>query len=65
MERNADTRRKIELGGLVIKAGLATEEAAVLLGMLASGARVLNGPSAMDSRRRWKEIGDRLFASAP
>ena len=64
-ERKADTRRKIQLGGLVIKAGLAAEDAAVLLGMLASGAKVLNGPSATDSRRRWKEIGDRLFGSGP
>jgi hypothetical protein len=64
-ERRADTRRKIQLGGLVIKAGIAAEDAAVLLGMLASGAKVLKGPNAADSRRRWKEIGDRLFGSGP
>ncbi|HVN27024.1 MAG TPA: conjugal transfer protein TraD [Candidatus Binataceae bacterium] len=64
-ERKADTRRKIQLGGLVIKAGLAAEDAVVLLGMLASGARVLKGPLAADSRRRWKEIGERLFGSGP
>jgi hypothetical protein len=34
------------LGGLIVKAGLATEESAVLLGMLTAGARVLKGPSA-------------------
>jgi hypothetical protein len=33
-ERKAETRRKIQLGGLIIKAGLAAEEPAVLLGML-------------------------------
>src|SRR5262245_54420425 len=64
-ERKADTRRKIQLGGLIVKAGLATEEPSVLLGMLTAGARVLRGPSALDSRRRWKEIGDRAFGSNP
>lgn len=64
-ECKADTRRKIQLGGLVMKVGLAAEDAAVLLGMLGSGARVLRGPNAADSRRRWKEIGDRLFGSGP
>jgi hypothetical protein len=62
-ERKADTRRKIQLGGLVIKAGLDCEEPAVLLGMLTAGARVLNAPNAMESRRRWKELGDRAFGS--
>jgi len=61
--RKTDTRRKIQLGGLIIKAGLASEEPAVLLGMLTAGARVLNSPNAMESRRRWKEIGDRAFES--
>jgi hypothetical protein len=45
-ERKADARRKIQLGGLISKAGLAFEEPAVLLGMLTAGARVLKGPSA-------------------
>jgi hypothetical protein len=60
-ERKADTRRKIQLGGLIVKAGLAAEEPAVLLGMLTAGASVLKGPSALDSRRRWKKIGDNAF----
>jgi len=51
------------LGGLIIKAGLAPEEPAVLLGMLTAGARVLNSSNAMESRRRWKELGDRAFGS--
>src|SRR5215470_16785006 len=41
VERKADTRRKIQLGGLIVKAGLAGEEPAVLLGMLIAGARCL------------------------
>ena len=63
-ERKTDTRRKIQFGGLIIKAGLASEEPAVLLGMLTAGARVLNTPNALESRRRWKELGNRAFGSA-
>ena len=44
-ERKLDTRRKIQFGGLVIKAGLGAEELAVILGILTAAARVLNGPS--------------------
>jgi hypothetical protein len=60
-ERRRDTRRKIQLGGLVIKAGLAGEEPAVILGLLAAAKRVLSGGHAADSRRRWKELGDQAF----
>jgi hypothetical protein len=63
-ERKTDTRRKIQLGGLIIKAGLASEEPAILLGMLTGGAKALNAPNAVESRRRWKELGDRAFGSA-
>jgi hypothetical protein len=65
VERKADTRRKIQLGGLIVKAGLAAEEPAVLLGMLIAGARVLRNPSAPDSRKHWREIGDRAFGLGP
>ena len=57
-ERRRDTRRKIQLGGLIIKAGLAEEEPAVILGLLAAAKRVLSGPHAADSRRRWKDFGN-------
>jgi conjugative transfer protein TraD len=60
-ERRLDTRHKIQLGGLVIKAGLADEEPAVILGLLAAAKRVLSGQHADDSRRRWKELGDQAF----
>jgi len=60
-DRRRDTRRKIQLGGLVIKAGLAEEEPAVILGLLAAARRVLNGKHADESRRRWKELGDQAF----
>jgi len=60
-DRRRDTRRKIQLGGLVIKAGLAEEEPAVILGLLAAARRVLNGTHADESRSRWKELGDQAF----
>ena len=60
-ERRQDTRRKIQLGGLVIKAGLADEQPAVILGLLTAAKRVLSGQNAADSRRRWKELGDKAF----
>jgi hypothetical protein len=59
--RRLDTRHKIQLGGLVVKAGLDAEEAAVLLGILIAAKRVLSGTHAADSRRRWKELGDQAF----
>ena len=60
-DRRLDTRRKIQLGGLVIKAGLADEEPAVILGLLTAAKRALSGENADSSRRRWKEIGDNAF----
>jgi hypothetical protein len=60
-ERRRDTRHKIQLGGLVIKAGLAGEEPAVLLGLLEAARRVLSGTHAANSRQRWKELGDQAF----
>ncbi|WP_292066032.1 type IV conjugative transfer system coupling protein TraD [Mesorhizobium sp.] len=37
--RKKDTREKIELGGLIVKAGLRFEKRALLLGMLIDGGR--------------------------
>ena len=65
MERTAQTQRTFRLGGLIVKAGLAEEEPAVLLGMLTAGARVLDGRNAEESRRRWKELGGRVLESGP
>jgi hypothetical protein len=60
-ERKLDTRRKIAMGGLVIKARLDREEPSVLLGMLMSAARVLSSPNADDYRKHWRERGDAAF----
>ena len=42
--RKADTRNKIQLGGLIVKAGLAEEPAAVLLGLLLEAAERFPAP---------------------
>lgn len=60
-ERKLETRRKIAMGGLVIKARLDREEPAVLLGILISAARVLSSPNADDYRKRWHDRGDAAF----
>ena len=65
LQRTAETRRTYQLGSLIVKAGLAGEEPAVLLGMLMAGARVLRAPSAVESRRRWKELGEQMLGLAP
>ena len=60
-QRRQDTRRKIALGGLVIKAGLEHEEPAVILGALVSAARVLAAANGDENRTRWRERGDLAF----
>lgn len=60
--RQEDTRRKIQLGGLVIKAGMADHPPAVLLGALALAANALAGPNAQAIRERFAAAGDALFA---
>jgi hypothetical protein len=61
-ERKLDTRRKIQFGGLVIKAGLDNEDLAVVLGVLTAAARVLKGPNGEQSRQGWRELGDKAFS---
>ena len=60
-QRRQDTRRKIALGGLVIKAGLEHEEPAVILGALVSAAKVLAAANGEENRARWRERGDLAF----
>ncbi len=59
--RKQDTRTKIQLGGLVIKAGLAEEETAVILGALIVAAETMAGPEGEAARRRFRRVGDRAF----
>lgn len=60
--RKADTYKKIQLGGLVIKAGLKGEEPAIVLGALAEARRSID--TDPQARARYKALGDALFARA-
>ena len=48
--RKKDTREKIELGGLIVKAGLRYEKRALLLGMLLDAALRIKGDEGERSR---------------
>lgn len=55
--RKADTRRKIQLGGLMVKAGLEEEPSNVLLGLLCDAKN--NLPR---EKERWRQLGDQEFS---
>ena len=57
--RKADTFRKIQLGGLVIKAGISAEEPAVILGALIDALEDL--ACDPNTRVRYKALGDACF----
>ena len=48
--RKKDAREKIELGGLIVKAGLRYEKRALLLGLLIDASRRIKGDDAEKSR---------------
>lgn len=48
--RKKDTREKIGLGGLIVKAGLRYEKRALLLGMLIDARRRIKGDETEKSR---------------
>jgi hypothetical protein len=48
--RKKDTREKIELGGLIVKAGLRYEKRALLLGLLIDAAKRLHNDEGEQSR---------------
>lgn len=58
-ERKADTRRKIQLGGLVIKANIADEAAAVILGILIDAAQEMGANEQL--KETYRAIGDAAF----
>jgi hypothetical protein len=58
-QRKADTRHKIQLGGIVVKAGLSAIDPYVLLGHLVEHAVQLNDPI---EQKRLRDVA-RLFAS--
>ena len=61
--RRRDTREKIQLGGLIVKAGLRYEKRALLLGLLIDGASRIAADEA--ERERLTAIGAEAFSSAP
>lgn len=48
--RKKDTREKIELGGLIVKAGLRYEKRALLLGLLIDASKRIKGDDSERSR---------------
>ncbi|WP_223479861.1 type IV conjugative transfer system coupling protein TraD [Oricola indica] len=61
--RRKDTREKIQLGGLIAKAGLRYEKRALLLGLLIDGASRIAANEA--ERERLTAIGAEAFSSDP
>ncbi len=61
MERAADTRHKIQLGGLVIKAGLADLASNEMLGALLEIKDILDGPEGDANLRKFMRRGRRAF----
>lgn len=59
--RKRDTREKIELGGLIVKAGLRYEKRALLLGALVDAARRMKGDEG--ERSRLTAIGVEAFGN--
>ena len=60
-KRRADTRRKIELGGLVIKSGMDGFNKSVILGALSHAMQLIE--SEADYLPLFESIGDSLFLS--
>jgi Conjugal transfer protein TraD len=58
--RRKDTREKIQLGGLIAKAGLRYEKRALLLGLLIDGASRIRSDN--DERKRLMAIGEKAFS---
>jgi len=59
-DRKKDTREKIQLGGLIVKAGLRYEKRALLLGMLIDAAERARASEA--ERDRFAAIGTKAFS---
>lgn len=58
-ERRQDAREKIQLGGLVVKAGLRRTDKAVILGILKEAAARLSNRSEFE---RYRTIGKAAFS---
>ena len=58
--RRKDTREKIQLGGLIAKAGLRYEKRALLRGLLIDGASRIRSDD--EERKRLMAIGEKAFS---
>jgi hypothetical protein len=58
-KRRADTRRKIEFGGLVVKSGMGDYNKSIILGALAHAMRSIEEDEAYITI--FESIGDNLF----
>lgn len=59
-KRRSDTRRKIELGGLVIKSGISIYEKSIILGgLIYISIFIKNDPDLVSS---FKTLGDNAFS---
>ena len=61
--RKKDTREKIQLGGLIVKAGLRWEKRALLLGILIAAAARLKCDAV--ERERLMALGAEAFGNDP
>ncbi len=61
--RRKDTREKIQLGGLIAKAGLRYEKRALLLGIMIDAADRIRGDEA--ERARLMALGEKAFINDP
>lgn len=64
LERKIDTRRKIQLGGLVKKAGLHEMPTATLFGLLLEAAELLQSENGEEVKNRWRVKGDIVLTMA-
>lgn len=65
MKRRERTRHLIELGGLIVKAGLVElvdDDRAVMLGLLVEAAATLQGDDRQQTLTLWRRRGARVFA---
>ncbi|TAE80285.1 MAG: conjugal transfer protein TraD [Alphaproteobacteria bacterium] len=60
-ERKTDTRQKILLGGLVVKAGLRDVDANIILGILTDGFSKIQGKDSEYALQYFKKLGDEAF----
>lgn len=63
-ERKRQTREKIELGGLIVKAGIKDLSRSEILGILLEAKQMIEGNESESKRKHWFEIGKAEFEKA-